>query len=214
MKKLNIKLSIVMSLITLSTSVFASVCGNTGEFAFKACESTGGFQTFCERAIGNNHADERATSFCSSIPNIPDGLRYNCIKATVNKVYTIAELRTCMTSTGFKKVDCITNSGSPYISSGFSLNFGEVAQVACEDAGGFSRFCKRAVGSNHADEAAVAVCTSTVHIPDNLKYDCIKATINKTFTRGEILNCLKKKGFKRVDCISNSGDVVIPNICN
>ncbi len=210
MKKLLIGAIIMMT----SLSVFAGSCGNSGGAAIIACEQTGGYKFFCERAVGYNHTDERALAVCASVPNAPDNLKYECIKGTLNKTFSRVELNHCMKKKSFKRIDCITNSGAPFIAEDYNLNSGEAALRACEQTGGFESFCKRTVGSNHSDKAALKVCASVGNAPDTLKYACIKGTLNKVFNSFELNDCMEKKGFNRIDCISNSGEVVLSNICS
>lgn len=205
---------ILLLLTVLSTlSAYAVTCGNEGEAARMACEQTGGFESMCKRAIGFNHADEAAVAVCSSVVSAPDNLIYSCLKATVNKSFSRGEIKKCMGKRSFHRIDCISNSGVVFIQQDYNQNNGDSAYLACEETGGFESFCKRAVATNHADEGAIKVCLSASHVSDGLKYNCIKASVNKSFSRRELTKCMMKKGFHKVDCISNSGSVLLPNVC-
>lgn len=206
------KILIILTLLS-SSIVYATTCGNNGEKAFLACAEMGMFQDMCEKAVGTNHADEAAVGVCLSVPNVPDNLKYNCIVGTINKSFTQGEILNCMQKQSFRRVDCVTNSGTAFIPSTMLYNNGEEALVACEDTNGFSSYCKRTVGQRHSDLGALAVCKTVPNVLDNIKFACIQGTLDKTFTPAELASCMKKQSFKRVDCISNSGSVILPNSC-
>lgn len=207
------KLLIFITLLS-SATIYANTCENFGEKAYFACEETGMFQSYCQKNVGSNHADENAVDVCLSVPNAPDVLKNNCIVATVNKHYTLDEILECSEKQSFKRIDCITNSGTPFIPNQVLINSGEEAIAACEDTSGFAKYCKRSVGSRHSDLGALSVCLSVPNVPDNLKFACIKGTLDKTFTADELANCMEKQSFRRVDCITNSGSALITNNCH
>ena len=211
MKKI-LLLTTILSQI-LSTSVSAQSCENSGELAYQACNQLGMYKNMCQKTVGTNHADEAAVRVCMTIQNMPDNIMYDCIRSTVNKTFSQAEINKCMKVNSFTRTSCIMNNGRAFIPQVSNYNTGDLAYQACEDTNMYERMCKKAIGSNHADEAAVRVCQTIGNMPDNIKYDCLRSTVNKEFSRKEIETCMKKNSFTRTSCIMNSGKAIVINSC-